>query len=284
MISNREDSVPLRFFTNGGGSVLKIAFVDDEQACLDEMERLCSSFGEERGYPVKVVSFDSGETFLEAFAAGGFDLVFMDVYMEDMDGIAAAFQMRRQDRSCLLVFLTSSAEFMPDAFSCHAFEYITKPFSRKRIFDVLSDAAKVLPRERRYMELAAGRRSVRVFLDEIVSAVTDAHYLDISLAGGKQLRCRMTMPEFMEKTDADARFFLINKGIAVNAERILGFERGSCVMESGAKFPVRVRDSVKIEQMVRNYHFEKIRGRQAHFDERSVPADGTGRRTDHEYG
>ncbi len=266
------------------GSVLKIAFVDDEQECLDEMERLCGSFGEERGYSMEVVSFGSGETFLEAFAAGDFDLVFMDIYMENMDGITAAFQMRRQDCNCLLVFLTSSAEFMPDAFSCHAFEYITKPFSRKRIFDVLSDAVKALPQERRYIELAAGRKFVRVFLDEIASAITDAHYLDISLADGERLRSRMTMPEFMEKTGGDARFLLINKGIAVNAERILAFERGSCIMESGAKFPVRVRDSAKVEQMARDYHFEKIRRRQARFAECSVPTDGTGRRIDHEYG
>lgn len=241
---------------------MKIALVDDEPKCLGEMERLCGRFGEDTGCLLETVSFCSGEAFLEAFETGGFDLVFMDVYMEGIDGVAAALKMRRQDQSCLLVFLTSSAEFMPDAFSCHAFEYVTKPFSQKRIFDVLSDAVKVLPQEQRYMELAVDRKSVRVFLDDIASAVTDAHYLDISLADGKRLRCRMTMSEFMEKTGGDARFLPVNKGIAVNAEHILEFERGCCIMESGARFPVRVRDSAKVEQMARDYHFEKIRERQ----------------------
>lgn len=238
---------------------MKIAFVDDEQKCLDEMDRLCSRFGENTGYSMETVSFDSGEAFLEAFESGGFDLVFMDIYMEGIDGVAAAVKMRRKDHSCLLVFLTSSTEFMPDAFSCHAFEYVTKPFSPKRIFDVLSDAAKVLPQEQRYMELVVGRKSVRVFIDDIASAVTDAHYLDISLADGERLRCRMTLPEFVEKTGGDARFLPVNKGIAVNAEHILEFERGCCIMESGARFPVRVRDSARIEQMARDYHFGKIR-------------------------
>lgn len=242
---------------------MKIAFVDDEQECLNEIDRLCGSFGEYSGYPVETFSFSSGEAFLEAFDCG-FDLVFMDVYMKGMDGIAAALEMRRRDNTCLLVFLTSSTEFMPDAFSCHAFEYVTKPFSRERIFDVLSDAVKVLPQKQKYIELACDRKTVRVFLGDIASAITDAHYLDITLSGGERLRCRMTMPEFMDKT-SDARFIPVNKGIAVNAEYILAFEKGCCIMENGAKFPVRVRDSSRVEQMARDYHFEKIRRNQAHF-------------------
>lgn len=241
---------------------MKIALVDDEQTCLDEIERLCGNFGRVTGYPVKTVSFASSELFLEVFDSSNFDLVFMDIYMEGMDGIAAALQMRRKDNGCLLVFLTSSSEFMPEAFSCHAFEYVTKPFSKERIFGVLSDAVKVLPQERKYIEFTSDRRTVRVFPNEIASVVTDAHYLDITLVEGRKLRCRMTMPEFMKKTDSDARFIPVNKGITVNAEYIFEFEKGCCIMKNGAKFPVRVRDSAKVEQMVRDYYFEKIRKRQ----------------------
>ena len=249
-------------------SVLKIAFVDDEPGGLDEIEQICRNFGKETGHPVETLPFESGEAFLKAFETGSFDLVFMDIYMEGMNGVAAALKMRRQDRGCLLVFLTSSMDFMPDAFSCHAFEYVTKPFTKERIFDVLSDAVKVLPREQSYVELTADRKTVCLFLDEIASAVTDAHYLDITLTDGRKLRCRMTMTEFMEKIGADPRFIPVNKGIAVNAEHILAFEKGCCIMESGARFPVRVRDSAKVEQMARDYHFEKIRRRQTYSADR----------------
>ena len=249
-------------------SVLKIAFVDDEPGGLDEIEQICRNFGKETGHPVETLPFESGEAFLKAFETGSFDLVFMDIYMEGMNGVAAALKMRRQDRGCLLVFLTSSMDFMPDAFSCHAFEYVTKPFTKERIFDVLSDAVKVLPREQSYVELTADRKTVCLFLDEIASAVTDAHYLDITLTDGRKLRCRMTMTEFMEKIGADPRFIPVNKGIAVNAEHILAFEKGCCIMESGARFPVRVRDSAKVEQMARDYHFEKIRRRQTYTADR----------------
>ena len=40
----------------------------------------------------------------------------------------------------------------------------------------------------------------------------------------------------------------------MNAEFILEFKNGCCVMESGARFPVRVRDSARVEQMASDYH------------------------------
>ena len=250
---------------------MKIAFVDDEQEYLDEMVKLVRDFCTQRCCQIETVPFLNGEAFLEAFEASGFSAVFMDIYMDGMDGIAAAMKMRGIDSRCILVFLTSSKDFMPDAFSCHAFEYITKPFSPQRIFQVLTDILKVLPPLQKYIEVISDRKTVRIFLYEIVSVITDAHYLDIVLKSGETLHCRMTMPEFVELTDRDSRFLPVNRGITVNAEYILEFEDNCCVMENGAKFPIRVRDRLKIEQAVSDYHFGKIRERQAHFARRSAP-------------
>lgn len=81
----------------------------------------------------------------------------------------------------------------------------------------------------------------------------------------------MTMPEFVMLTDGDSRFLAVNKGIMVNAGCILEFTDNCCVLENGAKLPIRVRDRLKIEQAARDYNFRKIRERQAHFAGRPVP-------------
>lgn len=243
---------------------MKMALVDDEQEYLDKMAELIRDFGVQHSLQLETVPFLSAEAFLEAFENGGFSAVFMDIYMDGMNGVAAAMKMRGIDSRCVLVFLTSSTDFMPDAFSCHAFEYVTKPFSPQRIFQVLSDILEVLPPLQKYIEVVNDRKTVRIFLYEIASVITDAHYLDIALTGGETLRCRMTMPEFVALTDGDSRFLPVNKGIIVNAEYILAFENNCCVMENGTRFPIRVRDRLQIEQAARDYHFGKIREHQAH--------------------
>lgn len=122
----------------------------------------------------------------------------------------------------------------------------------------------MLPPQEKYIEVISNRKTLRVYLDRVAFAVTDAHYLDIGLLDGEKLRCRMTMGEFIGLTDKDSRFLLINKGIAVNVEYILGFEDNCCILENGGKFPIRVRDRLKIQQAARDYHFRKIRRNQRH--------------------
>ncbi len=238
---------------------LKIALVDDDKRCRDEMAALCQSFGNTHCCHIEIVPFADGGAFLAALSDNDFSVVFMDIYMEGIDGIATALRLREHDYTCILVFLTTSGEFMPDAFSCHAFEYMIKPVTRERLFRVLLDAIRILPRSGTYIELASGRRSIPVFPDNIISVVTDAHYLCIALADGEALRCRMTMSEFLERTGQDARFLRVNKGIVVNADRVISLADSCCVMENGAHYPIRVRDRAKIEQVLHDYHFQKIR-------------------------
>ena len=70
----------------------------------------------------------------------------------------------------------------------------------------------MLPPQEKYIEVISNRKTLRVYLDRVAFAVTDAHYLDIGLLDGEKLRCRMTMGEFIRLTDKDSRFLLINKG------------------------------------------------------------------------
>lgn len=243
---------------------MKIALVDDDQNCLNKMAMFCHDFGIQNCCQIETVLFTSGNAFLEALNNGSFSVVFMDIYMNETDGILTALKMREKDHNSILIFLTSSMEFMPDAFSCHAFEYIIKPFSRQRITNVLLDVIKVLPLSSKYMEISSNRNTIPVFFEHIISVITDAHYLNIRLADKTVLRSRMTISEFIEKTKGDSRFILINKGIILNADYILDFEDHCCILENGERFPVRVRSRQKTEQAVRNYHFEKIRSCQRH--------------------
>ncbi|MCM1382225.1 MAG: LytTR family DNA-binding domain-containing protein [Muribaculaceae bacterium] len=244
----------------GKGENMRIAVVDDEKDYIGEISEICRKFGADNGLDIAVSEFSDGESFLRSLESGGYSVVFMDVYMGRMSGTETACKLRERDRSCVLIFLTSSGEHMPEAFSCHAFEYIRKPFDERRVADVLADALKILPSQEKYIDVYSGKQTVRLPLDGIVCAITDAHYLNIETADGRTIRCRMTVSQFAEQTN-DPRFISVNKGITVNADHIVDFDNNCCIADNGARIPMRVRDRVKTEQSVRNYNFEKIRNR-----------------------
>lgn len=241
---------------------MRIAIVDNEECCREELAALLQAYGGSQGCRISLAAFPGAEEFLEALRRERFDLVFMDIFMAGMDGVAAAARLWSTDKQCLLVFLTSSEEFRQDAFDVHAFQYLTKPVTPERVAAVLEDALAVLPQEAKYIKVVSGRKTVVLLLQSIACVVTDAHYVDIGLMDGVTVRSRMTIQEFLRRTGDDPRFITINKGIAVNADAVARFEGSCCVLENGARLPVRVRDRAQVEQAVRDYHFINIRSRQ----------------------
>ncbi len=242
---------------------MKIALVDDEEKYITQMDRVCREYMTRHECSIETFPFTDGAAFLDALSDNDFSIVFMDIYMGETDGISIARRLRERDTACVLVFLTGSREFMPEAFSCHAFEYLSKPISYERVEKVLDDALRILPQPQKYVELACERKNVRVFLRDIVFVTSDAHYLEVLLSDGTTLRCRMTMTAFTQLVANERRFVLVNRGVLLNAEHLLFFDNGSCVMDNGKRLPIRVRDARRVEQEVRDYNFNAIRLRQS---------------------
>lgn len=244
---------------------MKIALIDDEQIYLNEMTQICKEFGEKYQCQIDIYTFQSGLAFLDALKDQTFAIVFMDIYMKDLDGVTTALKLRLKDHQCILIFLTSSSEFMPEAFSCHAFEYIVKPLTTERVMKVLQDALKILPISSKSITIFQNRKPVTIYLNDILYVMSDAHYLNIYLLNDRILRPRMTLSNFMKLIDYDLGFIMINKGILVNAEYVISFHNNVCVLKNDIQFPIHTRNKNKIEKALQTYHFEKMHYKQRYY-------------------
>lgn len=69
---------------------MKIAIVDDmhrDRICLASYIK---KYFSTRNVPYEIVEFSSGEEFLDHFVKDAYDLVFMDIYMKQKNGMEAA--------------------------------------------------------------------------------------------------------------------------------------------------------------------------------------------------
>ncbi len=243
---------------------MQIAIVDDETEAIRSLKDPVLSFAKQRGLPLNVQEFTDSEHFLGEFAPDVFDIVFLDIYIDNVSGLDIARTIRRTDNGCMIIFVTTSRENMPEAFRFHAFDYIVKPVSKERVCTLLSEALAVLPTVNRYMTFVANRQEVKLFFSDCVSASSSGHYLLIRTKDGEEYRTRMTVKEFDEITGADERFLTINKGIIVNMDHIQSITERTCVMANGDHFPIKIRESQKIERTWQNYCFDQIRRGQHH--------------------
>ena len=67
---------------------MKIALVDDNEKERSRLIEMLRAYGEKACGEAEIAEFASAEEFADAFSPGSFDVVFMDIYMEGLDGMA----------------------------------------------------------------------------------------------------------------------------------------------------------------------------------------------------
>ena len=106
------------------------------------------------------------------FTAHSYDIIFMDIFMDGMDGVETAEQIRKFDSHVILIFLTSSQDHMKNAFSCHAFDYVEKPVDLEQITNCLLDALKIIPNKDQFFSFLYNNleKTGGIFSDHIFPA------------------------------------------------------------------------------------------------------------------
>lgn len=238
---------------------MNIAVVDDvkrERDCLCDILR---DYAAAAGVVLELRCFSRAEELLADYRPLMYTVIFMDIFMDGMSGVDAAEQIRISDSDTLLIFFTTSDEYMSRAFMIHAFDYIRKPFDAERIFRVMDDILKRRTAEVKRFAFSSDRRDYLIPYAEIVAVRTSDHYLEITTADGMTYRTRMTFAAAAAQLSEDRRFLPILRGVLVNMDYIRSFGGGACHLEGDIHLPINVRNSRKIEQMWRNYVFAKIR-------------------------
>lgn len=238
---------------------MKIAVIDDEIQQLRLISQTCREYAESYSVDMSIDAFSDSEDFLKKIQLQAYTLAFIDIYIDSRNGIEIAERLIEKNRDIIIVFLTASPDFMPQAFSLHAFEYVLKPYAKERIFKVLNDAVSILPNMTKFIEIVCDRKKVQLALNDIMYIVSDAHYLNIKTSDETVYRTRLTVSELLMAVNNDPKLLAVNKGIVLNIDYIGSIENSLCVLHNGEKFPIKIRERARIEALIRDYIFKKLR-------------------------
>ena len=128
---------------------IRVVFADDDAGMRLMVRKLLERSG---GFDI-LGEAENGEALLKLVDKHAPQLIMLDVEMPKMTGIEAARIIQDTDPSILLVFTTAHDQYMADAFSVYAYDYLLKPFKIDRALQTL-DKAKQLIKTRRSVEEA----------------------------------------------------------------------------------------------------------------------------------
>ena len=122
--------------------MIEIAVCDDETVIREQIQQ----FVRKKVPDSHIETYAAGEELLAANKI--FDLVFLDIQMEGINGMDAARALRAKKAETILIFITGLKEYVFEAFDVSAFHYLLKPLEEKKLDGVLERALKELNRRK----------------------------------------------------------------------------------------------------------------------------------------
>lgn len=99
--------------------------------------------------------------------------------MAGTNGIETARQLREKDPRLLIVFVTSSPEYVWDAFPVHPFDYLLKPYKEEKIALLTAELRRVLCRQEPELDVRIARQTVQIPLSKVHYAASQNHIVRV---------------------------------------------------------------------------------------------------------
>ncbi len=218
--------------------MLSIAVCDDEIIeCCNMANTIKQMLGEMR-VPCIVRQFYSGKEMLQA--PDSFDIIFLDIIMHDLNGMETAEAIRKKAFDKILIFMSSSREYVFDAYDVEAFQYLLKPIDNKKLKKVLQKAVeKTVNHSREFIIISKERQKKKLFLDDIYYFEIKGRMIDVH--GPEGIFSYYGQIGMLENSLQDKGFLRCHKSYLINLNYVDAYNRQEVLLENGEKIAIAKR-------------------------------------------
>lgn len=238
---------------------MKLAIVEDQ---AEDQKLLCDAvknYLHSQSIEEEVHLYSNGENFLDVFRKDLFHIIFLDIYLDGIDGMTIAHKIRELDTNCLLVFITCSDAFAVNSFKVRAFHYLLKPYSKESLEEVLTLSVQALADIARFINIKSGRSIIRVLLCDILYADTDRHYVCLHTKN-EVIRSRMPFQELSALLLHDFHFLICYRNIIINMNMVETISRNNFILKNGEIIPIQKDKVTQVREAFTDYLFHKTKG------------------------
>lgn len=230
--------------------MIKFAVCDDEPFMAQKISELISTYMQEKqNLSYHISSFSNGRSLLESSC--DFDVIFLDIKMEQLDGMKTAKLLRQRNIHCLLIFITVLKEYVFDAFEVQAYDYLVKPIDESHFKKTMNRAIGTLEQHTvKRLVIQKGTSCEVIPLSQILYCEVQGRKVYIHQEDGKIVDYYEKLNDF--ERQVDGRFFRCHRSYLVNLDKVRGNHAGQVSLSDGSNIPVsRLRERELTEALLR---------------------------------
>ncbi|MDO4292922.1 MAG: LytTR family DNA-binding domain-containing protein [Eubacteriales bacterium] len=226
---------------------IRIAICDDTAEDAHELSELIRNTRPDLD---KIDTYTDAGSLLDRIEHGLlYELIFLDVYMDKMDGPEAAHLIQRLLPEAEIVFVTVSREHAVRAFELNALHYLVKPVMPVQMNEIFSRFERN-KKETSCLEIRVGKEIFTLKTDRVHYIQSQNSGTDIYMDSGVLHSSERTS---IMGTQVSASFLNIRRGLYVNMNYIQQMDTDSCLLKNGERVLLSRKDKAKIRSRYKEY-------------------------------
>lgn len=220
-----------------------IGICDDESKWHKAVSDSCSSYLDNKGIHYEIYSYIKGGALIQE-TEKNIDVLFLDVEMESMDGLAVMKEVEKMPNIHNIIFVSSHPEAVWDSFGYKTKGFVTKPFTDEDIVGKLESIYSKKINDS-LLEFTDYNGVVYFRKSDIVLIKSDSNYATIiTESDGKVVTC--TLKECEKKLNG-LPFLRIHRSYIVNLDYVKNMTSSIASMKNGEDLTIgrSYRDQVK---------------------------------------
>ncbi len=215
-------------------SVIKCIAIDDEPIALSVISQFCNRLGN-----IDIAVYSDPRLGLEAVLRNKPDIVFLDIEMNDINGLSIAKEI---GPDVSFIFTTAYLQYALDGYDLDAVDFLHKPFS----FDRFKLAMEKASRRVAFLKINHWPKTIivkqeyaniSISTDDIIYIEAMENYTKIYRSNGGCIISRNSMKAIMEILPTNA-FIRVHRSYIIPVGKIACFNRKSVKLSIGLSLPV----------------------------------------------
>lgn len=230
-------NIILRNETYRGGFMYQIAICDDEQSFIQDLKINLERYAVDTDREFCFFEFHDGIELLENYQPD-FDLIFMDIKMEKLNGLKTAEEIRKTDSTVGLFFLTSLSQYVWKGYEYGAINYLLKPMKYGRLkMELDRFFSRYQGREEGYLSFSNDNGKYKVLYKNLRYAETQKRNVLLHFDGQEQVIYK-NMKEIASLLEAQRQFARCHASFIVNMAYVKSVENLEAVLTTGERVPI----------------------------------------------
>ena len=238
---------------------MTIYICDDSKSDLLRLNHHLQEYLSHQDQKITIESFQSGEELLRRYeeTMEKPSLIFLDIYMDDPDGMSVAHTLREEHYEGGLIFTTSAMEHAMDSYNVDALYYLQKPYDHEDFMNAIRRCTSIFEGTSKQYRINVQGKELQIPLRDILYFETGRHVTLIHTLTDT-ISITKVLSEVCEDFEQNPEFLKVGRSYLINRLYVRNVDPAEIEMMNSAVIPIPVRLQREIRQQLKEDRFSKM--------------------------